>query len=66
MIDREQLLDELARIYAHAAVDALLAQQGSDAARPGGTLPPSGLESRQEHQHHGQSTPGAAHAEATD
>lgn len=31
---REQLLDELARVYARAAVDAFLAEQQTDAEKP--------------------------------
>jgi hypothetical protein len=36
---REQLLDDLARVFAHAAVDALLLEQGAETTTPatGGT-----------------------------
>jgi hypothetical protein len=35
-LDREELLDELARVYAHAAVDAFLQERDTPPGRTGG------------------------------
>lgn len=49
MLEREQLLDELARCYMRAALSRLLDEEASETKRPG-TRPP-GLESTVVHEH---------------
>ncbi len=51
MIDREKLLDELARVFARAAVDALIAEQASER-----TKAPVHDSGASDYQHHVQDT----------
>ena len=45
MDEREQLLDELARVYAHAAVDACLLEQEAETATPATSAKGAGVNS---------------------
>lgn len=57
MIDREQLLDELALVFAHAAVDVLIAQEANDDPRNEKTAPGQGTRFSQEALSDADSTP---------
>lgn len=52
MDDREQLLDELARVFAHAAVDAFLLAQQADMKPPATSAkgPGGGVDTTQEEE----------------
>jgi len=55
--DREALLDEIARCFAFAAVDRLIAEQQAlevtpETTKPEGTRPPSGSNSHQHRESH--------------